>query len=424
MADVLLIQGGNPLYGQLKASGAKNAALPIMAASLLASEPVILNRIPNISDVRVLAQILQSLGCKVEFLAPERLLIDSRQVNRTSAPYELGKMMNASFDIIGALLSRFREAEVPLPGGCKLGNRSVDLHIEGFKALGAEVAVEHGFVKAKAKKLSGKYFGFSKCSVGATKTVMMAACLAQGKTVLENVAQEPEVSDLINFLNSLGASIKGAGTSRLVIQGQKELGGGEYDIIGDRIETGTYLLAGAITEGEVEITGIDPQFLEIFLQQLQLANQEVEIGENSIKVKGRRPIAPLQISTAPFPGFATDLHPPMAAFLTQARGTSVIEENIFNSRFMYIQELNRLGSEISSRDRSLMIKGPSKLSCAPVEAPDIRAGGALVLAALRAEGETEVSGVEYLDRGYQHIEEKLGALGAKIRRQKKDAHRN
>jgi len=255
--------------------------------------------------------------------------------------------------------------------------------------------------------------------VGATKTVMMAACMAEGKTVLENAAREPEVVDLINFLNQLGASIKGGGTSHLEITGQKELGGGEYSIISDRIETGTYLLGAAITQGEVEVYDIAPEFLATFIRKLKKANQEVDIGENFIRVKGKRPAYPLKIVTAPHPGFATDLHPLMAAFLTQAEGTSYIEEKIFNARFMYVQELNRLGANLDTRNRTVMIKGPSKLTAAPLEAPDIRAGAALVLAALAAEGETEIAGVEYIDRGYEKIEERLNSLNAKIRRVKK-----
>lgn len=414
----LVIKGGRELRGVLSSRGAKNAALPIMAASLLAEGDVLLERIPCISDVWVMAELLRTLGATVEFDGASRMLINTDRVDRCEAPYELVRKMNASFDITGALLARFHNAKVPLPGGCNLGSRPVDLHLDGFRALGAEVSQEHGYVQARTNDLKGAKIYFNKPSVGATKNVMMAACLAEGKTILENAAKEPEIVDLSNFLNSMGARIMGAGTPTIEVEGASRLKGTKYSIIADRIEAGTYLLAGVITRGEVTIREIDPFILEALLVNLRLASQEVETGTDWIRVRGARPIHHLEVTTAPFPGFPTDLQPPIVAFLSLADGTSIVKETIFDRRFMYVDEMRRLGADIRVTDHIAVVCGVGKLTGAPVDAPDIRAGGALVLAGLAAEGETIVGGVEYLDRGYERIEENLQALGAHIRRLK------
>jgi UDP-N-acetylglucosamine 1-carboxyvinyltransferase len=400
----------------MAASGAKNAALPIMAASLLARDEVVLERIPNISDVWVMADILRAMGVRVDYdAASGRMVLDTSHLTTTTAPDELVRKMNASFDVAGPLLARYGEAQVSLPGGCRLGPRPVDLHLEGFRRLGAEVVSEFGFVKARASRLKGAHFLFPKVTVGATKNVMMAATMAEGTTILENCAREPEVVDLARFLVQMGARIEGIGTSTLKIHGVQEMHGARYSIISDRIEAGTYLIGAAITGGDVTIEQIAPSMLEALLEKLQDAGQLVETGEDWIRVRGCRPIRPLEVSTAVFPGFPTDLHPPIVALLSLADGTSILRESIFSGRFMYVMELVRLGANLQAYDgRHVMVRGVPRLTGAPVDAPDIRAGGALVLAGLAAQGETVISGVHFIDRGYQNIEDVLSRLGASI----------
>ncbi|MGM9991503.1 MAG: UDP-N-acetylglucosamine 1-carboxyvinyltransferase [Candidatus Bruticola sp.] len=422
MCGRLVIHGGVPLTGSLEASGAKNACLPIMAASILAKGVVKLDRVPDISDVRVMADILRQIGVKVDF-NPEvgRMVLDSSGEITTRAPEELVGSMNASFDIMGPLLARCKEGEVSMPGGCRLGPRPVNFHIEAFKQLGAEVELKGGFVKAKASKLKGTKIIFPSVSVGATKNAMMAATMAEGTTILEGCAREPEISDLANFLNKMGAKISGIDTQTLKIEGVKELKGTEqgteHSIIADRIEAGTYLLGAVITGGDVTVTNFKADKIEALLAQLVKAGQEVIVGDNYVRVKGRRPILPLEeISTAPYPFFPTDLHPQIVAALTLANGVSSLSENIFDSRFMYVMELVRLGADLLASGKIVRIRGVDHLVGAPVNAPDIRAGGALVLAGLAAEGETIVRGVNFIDRGYQHIEQRLSSLGADIKR--------
>lgn len=411
----LVIHGPTPLRGTLEASGAKNAALPIIAASILAQGEVELKRVPNISDVWTMADILRAMGAIVEYTGDGRMKLDTSKVS-TAAPHELVRKMNASFDVAGPLLACYGEAEVSLPGGCRLGPRPVDLHIAGFRKLGAEVSSEHGFVKARASKLTGARIVFPKVSVGATKNCMMAATLAEGETVLENCAREPEIIDLADFLCEMGAQITGQGTSSVTVKGVKNLHGARYSIVPDRIEVGTYLLGAAITGGDLTMEGCVPEHVRALLSRLREANQDVDIQGDAIRVKARRPIAALDIATAPYPGFPTDLHPQIVVLMTLADGASILEETIFSGRFMYAMELVRLGADIKVSDRQVFVRGVPKLSGAPVDAPDIRAGGALVLAALAAEGETIISGVKYIDRGYEEIEKRLGQLGADIRR--------
>ncbi len=412
----IVIEGGVPLRGTMEAPGSKNASLPVMAACLLARGDCVLECVPNISDVRIIGRILEALGGKVEPCGPNRLCINTDNVTRTEAPYELVRRMNASFDVMGPLLARYGEATVALPGGCNLGTRAVNLHLDGFRELGAEVTVEHGNVHAKASRLRAACITFPKVSVGATKNVMMAACLAEGITVLENAAREPEIGDLAAFLNAMGAKISGIGTSILTIEGVPELHGAHHKVLADRIAVGTFLLGAAITEGDVTIEGIDSWQLGVFLHELHAAGQTVEMGPGEIRVLGRRPIEPFDIATAPFPGFPTDLHPPIVSLAALAAGTSIVEETIFDGRFMYVNELNRLGADIKVTDRTARIRGVRTLSGSPVEAPDIRAGGALIVAALAAEGHTSIGGVEFIDRGYERVEERLQALGARVRR--------
>lgn len=412
----LLIRGGKKISGKIRVNGAKNAALPIMAACILVKGEVILKRVPDISDVWVMADILRSLGAEVDFEGKGEMRINTDNVSITTAPYELVKQIHASFDITGPLLARFNKAEVHLPGGCVIGTRAVDLHIEGFGRLGAEVDLEHGILKAKSRELKGTRIYFPKSSVGATKNVMMAACLAKGRTILENSAREPEVADLAGFLVSCGARISGIGTSNLEIEGVKSLKGTEYSIISDRIEAGTYLFASVITEGDIFLEDIDSKFLESVIAKIESTGQKVEKGENWLRLKSTRPVRALEITTAPFPGFPTDLQPPLVSVLTMADGTSIIEETIFDGRFNYVDELRRMGADIRVYDKSAVVKGVKKLTGAPVDAMDIRAGGALVLAGLAADGQTEIGGIEYIDRGYEKIEERLASLGADIKR--------
>jgi len=412
-----LVKGGKPLKGVVPISGAKNAALPIMAASLLVSKgEVVIKRVPDITDVIVMKEILEALGAKVYYNASDGvMIINASGVNKLKAPYNLVKKIHASFDITGPLVARFGEAQVPLPGGCVLGTRAVNFHLDGFKALGGEVQLEHGYIKVSAQSLKGNRFFVGRSSVGATKNIMMVAVFAEGETVLENAAREPEVVDLANFLKCCGAKIKGEGTSTIVIEGVKELSPVEYTIISDRIEAGTYLLAGAITGGEVTVENINPIFLNTFLQKLKEANINVYEGDNYITVSRKGDILPIDIITAPYPGFPTDLHAPMAALLSVASGTSFLEETIFDARFNYVDELRRMGANIKLVDRTAVIRGVKHLCDAPVEVTDLRAGGALIIGALEAEGVSEIGGIHHVKRGYENIIEKFLSLGAEIR---------
>jgi UDP-N-acetylglucosamine 1-carboxyvinyltransferase len=385
-----------------------------MAASLLARGPVKLHRVPNISDVWTLTAILRSIGCKVDFDGLDTMLLDTSHLTTTTAPDHLVRKMNASFDIMGPLLAAYGEAQVSLPGGCNLGSRPVDLHLAGFRKLGAEVTSERGYVKAKAKRLTGGHIVFPKVSVGATKNCLMAATLAKGETLLENCAREPEIVDLTRFLTKMGAKIEGLGTPTLRIQGVDQLEPTEYTVVADRIEVGTYLLAAAITEGDLTIDQCVPRHVDALLDQLREAGQQVEVEGDQIRVVGRRPILPVSVTTQPYPGFPTDLHPQLVALTCLAMGTSTIEESIFNGRFMYAMELVRLGGDVRVTNRQVVVRGVSCLQGAPVDAPDIRAGGALVIAALAAQGESVITGVEFIDRGYQSIEKSLSSVGADI----------
>lgn len=411
----LVVQGGTPLKGTLEAKGAKNAALPIMAASLLAKGPVTLHRVPNISDVWTLAGILKAMGCKVDYNGGGTMHLDTSTLNTTKAPEHMVRRMNASFDVMGPLLAAYGQGEVSLPGGCNLGSRPVDMHLAGFRKLGAEIDAHAGYVKTSATKLRGAHILFPKVSVGATKNCLMAATLAEGHSLLENCAREPEIVDLANFLVQMGAKIEGIGLSTMRVEGVEKLRGTEYDVVADRIEVGTYLIAGAISGGEITIERCVPHHIESLLDLLREMGQELDVRQDSVRITSR-PVKPVTVSTEPYPGFPTDLHPQLVALATLSNGVSVVTENIFNGRFMYAMELVRLGADVRVSSRDVIIRGVKKMVGAPVDAPDIRAGGALVCAALAAQGETTISGVNFIDRGYEGIEKQLASVGAHIER--------
>ena len=418
LETTLHVSGGYRLSGAVDTHGSKNAALPIMAAALLAKTPVTLHRVPRITDVSVMRSLLESLGARVRSEGGGTITIDPGPIATTRAPYTLVRKLNASFDLVGPLLGRFGRADVPLPGGCILGTRATDMHEQAFRALGAEVSNEHGYLIARAQhaRLVGADIEFRQPSVGATKNAMLAAALADGTTTLRNVAMEPEVVDLANFLVAMGARLRGQGTDTIVIEGVSELHGVEYTVIPDRIVAGTLLLAGAATRGDVTVSSCAPEHLSSLTAKLSECGVKVSTGEDWIRVEADRITGGTGILTAPYPGFATDLQPPMLSFLCTAPGTSVIEETIFNARFSYVNELARMGADVRVENNTALVKGGFALSGAPVEAPDIRAGAALVVAGLAAQGETDIIGLEYIDRGYERVEELLSALGGQVQR--------
>jgi UDP-N-acetylglucosamine 1-carboxyvinyltransferase len=420
LETTLRIRGGARLEGSVTTHGAKNAALPIMAASLLAKGKVTLHRVPRITDVSVMWSLLESLGARIRYEGDNTITIDSSNVASYRAPYALVRKLAASFDIVGPLLGRFGRAEVPLPGGCVLGTRATDMHEAAFVALGCDVRNAHGYLIAESRRprLTGATIEFRISSVGATKNAMLAAVLADGTTTLRNVAMEPEVVDLADFLIAMGAKIQGQGTDTIVIDGVPELHGVEYEIIPDRIVTGTLLLAGAVTRGDVTVTKCRPEHLRSTLDKLVECGIVTMTGEDWIRVKADGVTGGTDVLTAPHPGFPTDLQPQVVGFLCTVPGTSVVEESIFNARFSYVNELARMGADVrvTMESNAAVIKGVEQLSGAPVEAPDIRAGAGLVVAGLAAAGETEIIGLEYIDRGYERLEELLSELGGQVQR--------
>jgi UDP-N-acetylglucosamine 1-carboxyvinyltransferase len=417
--DKILIHGGHPLSGSIKISGSKNSALPILAATLLTKEPCILRRVPDLSDTHYMLQILMHLGAQVE-RASGTVTVNAEKIE-SIAPYEVVRKMRASVCVLGPLLGRCKEATVSLPGGCVIGDRPIDLHLKGFEALGAAVRVEGGNVKVFAPKLVGAIVNltgkFGPTVLG-TDNVMMAAVLAEGITVIEGAATEPEVVDLANFLNKMGAKIEGAGTRRLLIEGVKELHGAEHDVIPDRIEAGTFLVAGAIAGKGVTIKRVVPEHVSAVTDALVACGYQIQLGENSITVSPNGTIQPIELATEPYPGFPTDMQAQMCALLSTTEGISVITENIFPQRYMHVAELKRMGAHMQLEGATAVIQGVERLFGAPVMASDLRASAALVLAGLKAEGETEVSRVYHIDRGYEHLDEKLSELGAHIERVK------
>ena len=416
--DKLIITGGVPLKGSIRASGAKNAVLPILAATILTPEVVTLSNIPHLHDVTTIMELLGRLGVQLTIDEKLNIEIDASKIHLFEAPYELVKTMRASILVLGPLLARFGEAHVSLPGGCAIGSRPVDVHIEGMRALGADIVLENGFITAKAPNgLIGTDINLGKITVTGTENIMTAAVLAKGKTVIHNAACEPEVEDLANFLNVIGAKITGAGTETITIEGVSQLKGGDYRIIPDRIEIGTYLIAAAMTRGSVTIRDIEPTSIENVLVKLREAGADINLGDDwvSLDMHGKRPKA-VDISTAPYPDFPTDMQAQFMAMNAVAQGTSKVTETVFENRFMHVHEMQRMGASIKLNGNTAECKGKAKLSGAPVMATDLRASAGLVLAGLMAQGNTIVDRIYHIDRGYECIEEKLSLLGAKIRR--------
>ncbi len=415
--DKLLIQGGTRLAGTVTISGAKNAALPIIAGTLLATEPVTVGNVPHLRDVTTMLSLLQMMGVRATVDEQMDVQIDASVVDRREAPYELVKTMRASILVLGPLVARFGEAKVSLPGGCAIGARPVNLHVAGLQAMGADVVVEEGFIKASAGRLRGAHIVFDTVTVTGTENLLMAAVLADGETVLENAAREPEVTDLANFLIQMGARIEGVGTGTLVIRGVERLGGCRYTVLPDRIETGTYLVAAAITGGRVRAERAVPETLEAVLIKLAEAGADVQTGESWIEVDmgGRRPSS-VDIRTAPYPGFPTDMQAQFCALNAVADGVGTITETIFENRFQHVLEMQRMGANVQLQGHTAICTGVDHLTAAPVMATDLRASAGLVLAGLAAAGETTVDRIYHVDRGYERIEEKLRKLGAEIRR--------
>jgi len=416
--EKLIISGGNRLQGTVRIDGAKNSALSIMAATLLTKDVCILRNVPRLTDVDTMAAVIRKLGIKVEWKGDNTLYIDSDDFNNYEAPYELVKMMRGSILVMGPLLARLKKAKISLPGGCAIGARPVDYHLKGFEALGAQVEVEKGYIEAKVNKLKGDDIYLDFPSLGATENIMMAACLAEGVTTIENAAKDPEVVELGHFLNMMGAKVKGLGTDLIEIEGVKKLHGVDYTIIPDRIEAGTYMIAAAITGGDVLIEKADLLLLKPLIVKLEEAGVRIELEKNLIKVTGPNRVKAVDIKTLPFPGFPTDMQAQFMALSCVAKGTSVITETVFEKRFVHIGDLIRMGADIKVEGHSAIIKGVKKLSAAPVMASDLRGGAALILAGLVAEGTTELSRIYHLDRGYVKLEEKLTSLGADIKRVK------
>jgi UDP-N-acetylglucosamine 1-carboxyvinyltransferase len=415
--DKLQITGGRPLEGEVRISGAKNATLPILAATLLSDGPVSVSNVPHLQDVTTMIELLGRMGVSVTIDERMRIEVDATTLRQSIAPYELVKTMRASILVLGPLVARFGHADVSLPGGCAIGARPVNIHVAGLQAMGADISIENGYIRAKASRLRGARLVLDTVTVTGTENLMMAATLADGETVIENAAREPEVVDLANFLVAMGAKVRGAGTDKIVIEGVERLGGTHYEVLPDRIETGTYLVAGAITSGMVRVKNTRPDHLDAVLLKLQEAGARIGTGDNWIEVdmRGRRPKS-VDIRTAPYPAFPTDMQAQFAALNTIAEGVGTIIETIFENRFMHMLEMRRLGAEIRLEGNTAIIKGVPRLQAAPVMATDLRASASLVLAGLVAEGRTDIERIYHIDRGYESIEEKLSQIGAQIRR--------
>jgi UDP-N-acetylglucosamine 1-carboxyvinyltransferase len=415
--DKLIVSGSRPLRGEIRISGAKNAALPQLMASLLADGPVRIANVPHLQDITTTMELLGRMGARL--VVDEKMTIeaDTSHVNLLRAPYELVKTMRASILVLGPLVARFGEAEVSLPGGCAIGSRPVNLHIKGLQAMGAEIAIEEGYIKARAKRLKGARIFMDVVSVTGTENLMMAATLAKGTTVIENAAREPEVVDLAKCLNAMGARVSGAGTDEITIEGVERLGAAEHEVIPDRIETGTYLTAAAVTGGSVRLRNTRPHLLDAVLEKLREAGAEIETGDDwvSLDMKNRKPKA-INVRTAPYPAFPTDMQAQFIVMNTVAEGTGTVTETVFENRFMHVQELQRMGANIEMEGNTAIVRGVPILQGAPVMATDLRASASLVLAGLVAEGDTVIDRIYHIDRGYECIEEKLAQLGARIRR--------
>ncbi len=412
--EKFIINGGNRLTGEVEISGAKNAAVAIIPAVILADEPCILENVPNINDVSIDLRILRELGAEVTVINSSTIRIDPTNIRDVAVPYELARSMRASYYFLGTLLSKFRHARVPMPGGCDLGDRPMDQHLKCFRALGAECMIEHGIVELNADFLFGTQIYFDKVSVGATINAMLAAVKAEGLTILENSAKEPHIVDLANFLNSMGADIMGAGTDVIKIRGVSKLHGATYSIIPDQIEAGTFMIAVAATKGDALIKNVIPKHLEPITSKLRKIGVVVMEYDDSIRVIGQDSYERITVKTMPHPGFPTDMQPQLAALLTLAKGTSIINEGIFDNRFRYVDELRRMGADISVDGNVAMIEGVSHLTGAPVKASDLRAGAALIIAGLSTNGITEIEDIYHVERGYENMDAKLRKMGADI----------
>jgi UDP-N-acetylglucosamine 1-carboxyvinyltransferase len=414
--DKLLIDGGRPLAGVVRIAGAKNAALPILCAALLSAEPLVLVNVPRLNDVETMETLLAQMGVALDTGTPGAVALDAGRIDWPLAPYELVKTMRASILALGPLVARCGEARVSLPGGCAIGLRPVDQHVKGLAAMGAEIDVDHGYISARARRLTGTRFGFEVVTVTGTENLMMAATLAEGTTTLENAAREPEIVDLARCLVAMGAKIAGAGTDRITIEGVARLRGATHAIMPDRIETGTFLAAVAASGGDAMLTGTQADAQDAVLDKLRESGAEVTVAGNTIHIARRGPLAAFNIRTAPYPAFPTDMQAQMMALAARASGTTVITETIFENRMMHVQELMRLGADIEVEGNTAIVRGVPKLTGATVMATDLRASACLVIAGLVAEGETTIDRIYHLDRGYERIEDKLLALGAQIRR--------
>ena len=417
--DKFVIRGGNPLLGTIKISGAKNSALPCMAAAILTEDEVVLENIPQVRDIETERRLLESMGAEVELgygRAQHRTSIRCAVLSDPVAKYEIVKTMRASSLVLGPLIARTGMARVAMPGGCAIGGRPIDLHIKGLEAMGATITQEHGYLEARAERLKGAHIVFDKITVTGTEDLLMAAALAEGESLFENCAREPEVTDLVALLNAMGAQIEGAGTSTIRIKGVAKLHGARHRINPDRIEAGTFLIAGAITGGDLNIDCCNPEHLGALLGKLEQCGVKLDVGKENVRVHSGGKLQAVDISTEEYPGFPTDMQAQFMTLLTQAEGTSVVTENIFENRFMHVGELNRMGANISVSGRSATIRGGEQLQSAAVMCSDLRASAALVLAALVADGESILDRVYHMDRGYEHMEEKLRGVGAQIRR--------
>ncbi len=414
--EKLLIKGGRRLSGEINCSGAKNAALPMIAATILSDDDITLRNLPYLQDITTMFELMGSMGAKITLDESMNFILSSATIHDTEARYELVKTMRASILVLGPLVAKFGNARIALPGGCAIGSRPVNFHLEALKKLGASIELKNGYIEASAKRLKGAHINFEGITVTGTENIMMAASLAEGRTVLTNVAMEPEIEDLAELLNAMGAQIKGAGTKEIIIDGVESLKGTSFDIPADRIEAGTYLVAAAVTGGDVKINGITPSRLLSVIDSLESAGALVNSGDNFIKLSMTGKPKPVNIETAPFPGFPTDMQAQFSVLNAISDGNSYINETVFENRFMHVQELNRMGCDISISGNHANIVGVSRLSGAPVMATDLRASASLILAGLCADGETIVDRIYHIDRGYERIEEKLNYLGANITR--------
>ena len=416
MENQYIIKGGTPLNGEVTIGGAKNAALGILAAAIMADETVVIDNLPNVRDINVLLTAIESIGATVKRIGPHVVSINGSTINDMTIDYDSIRKIRASYYLLGALLGKYKKAQVALPGGCEIGSRPIDLHLKGFRALGATVSIEHGMINTSADELVGNHIFLDTVSVGATINIMLAACMAEGKTVIENAAKEPHIVDVANFLNSMGANIKGAGTDKIRMTGVTSLHASEYSIIPDQIEAGTFMVAAAATRGDVLIKNVIPKHLEAISVKLMEIGATVEEFDDAIRVTSDHRLGHTQIKTLPYPGFPTDMQPQLVTFLTTIEGTSMAREGVWDNRFRYVNELKRMGADIRVEGKLAIIDGVNSLIGAHVKATDLRAGAAMIIAGLMAEGTTEITDIYHIDRGYENFEEKFVNLGGSIER--------